>query len=235
MNRLRRGAEREKAASQVRHLAGLLINAQEAERSRVARELHDGLSQNLALQAVELELLGQAPPATPAELTQHLRELSARTKKLSTEVHQISHDLHPAKLTQLGLTAAISELCHVGASAHRIPIAFHHNAVPRSLPEGVALCLYRIAQESIRNVVKHSGATSATVELRMVEKGIQLSVADDGKGFVFDAEGPTQGLGLVSMRERARLLQGEIRIESQPGHGARVEVWVPLERLEAEG
>jgi PAS domain S-box-containing protein len=211
----------------LRDLSGRLIDAQEQERARVARELHDGLSQDLALQAVELELMGQRPPAA-AEITSRMQELSAQMKKLFTEVHRISHDLHPAKLTQLGLTAAIAELCHAGLAVHQIPISFDHNGIPRSLPLGVALCLYRVAQECIQNAVKHSGAKQVGVELMTVDNEIHLSVADDGSGFDVESKGATRALGLVSMRERVRLVQGQIRIESKPGKGTRVTVRIPV-------
>jgi PAS domain S-box-containing protein len=220
--------ERRRSEAALHDLSGRLINAQEQERARVARELHDGLSQDLALQAVELELMGQRPPAEAAEITRRLQELSAQMKKLSTGVHRIAHDLHPAKLTQLGLTAAIAELCQAGFSVHRIPIAFEHNDIPRSLPLGVALCLYRVAQECIQNLVKHSGAKQAEVELRMVENEIHLRVTDDGRGFDVESKQTTSALGLVSMRERVRLVQGRISVHSHPGKGTRVEVWAPL-------
>ena len=180
------------------------------------------------MQAVQLDLMAQRPPATAAEFASRLQELSAQMKRLSTEVHRISHDLHPAKLTQLGLAAAIAELCHAGLSAHQIPITFHHTGFPRSLPLGVALCLYRVAQESMPNVVKHSGAENPGVELTQVNNEIQLSVADDGRGFDLESNRDTHILGLVSMRERVRAVHGQIRIESKPGEGTRIEARVPF-------
>jgi PAS domain S-box-containing protein len=220
--------QRKRAEEAMLDLGGRLIAAQEAERARVARELHDGLSQNLALQAVELELLGQRPPTAAADITSRMQELSAQMKKLSTEVHRISHDLHPAKLTQLGLTAAVAELCHAGRPVHQVPMAFTHKDIPRSLPLDVALCLYRVAQESLQNVVRHSGAKQVVVELKKVQNEIHLSVADDGSGFDVESKRTSSALGLVSMRERVRLVHGRMRIESKPGKGTRVEVKVPV-------
>ena len=129
--------EQHRSEEAIHDLSARLIAAQEEERARLARELHDGLSQSLALQAVQLDLMAQRPPPTAAEFASRMQELSAQMKSLSTEVHRISHDLHPAKLTQLGLAAAIAELCHAGLSVHQIPISFHHRGIPRSLPLGV--------------------------------------------------------------------------------------------------
>ena len=220
--------ERTQAEAALSDLSGRLIDAQEAERARLARELHDSLSQDLALQAVELELIGQRPPTDAAEITSRMQELSAQMKKLSAEVHRISHDLHPAKLTQVGLTAAIAELCNAASSVHQIPTSFDHNAIPRSLRLGVALCLYRVAQESIQNAVKHSGATHLAVELNVEQNDIRLSVADNGSGFDVESQRGTKSLGLVSMRERVRLVRGHIRFESSPGQGTRVTVRLPV-------
>jgi signal transduction histidine kinase len=220
--------ERKQTEETLRNLSGRLIAAQEQERARLARELHDGLSQNLALQAVELELMGQRPPSTAAEITRRMQELSAQMKKLSSEVHRISHDLHPAKLTQLGLTAAIAELCHAGSSDHHLAISFDHDIIPRTLPPGVALCLYRVAQESIHNAVKHSAAKNVRIELAMGADEIRLGIADDGRGFDVESKQVTSALGLVSMRERVRLVHGQIGIESKLGEGTRISVDIPL-------
>jgi PAS domain S-box-containing protein len=220
--------ERTQAEAALSDLSGRLIDAQEAERARLARELHDGLSQDLALQAVELDVIGQRPPAAAVEITSRMRELSAQMKKLSAEVHRISHDLHPAKLTQLGLTSAIGELCNTTSSVHQIPTSFDHNIIPRSLPLAVALCLYRVAQESIRNAVKHSGAKRLGVELNLDQNEIRLCVADNGSGFEVESQRGSKSLGLISMRERVRLVRGFIRIESNVGQGTRVTVRIPV-------
>jgi signal transduction histidine kinase len=219
---------RQRSEQAVHDLSARLMSAQEAERARLARELHDGLSQNLALQAVQLELMAQRPPTAAAEFAARLLELAGQMKKLSTEVHRISHDLHPAKLTQLGLTAAIAELCQTGLLVHRIPISFRHSGIPRALPLGVALCLYRVAQESIQNIVKHSGAKQVEVDLHRVNNDIHLGIADDGRGFDTESKPNTQSLGLVSMRERVRAARGQIHIESKPGEGTRVTACLPV-------
>jgi PAS domain S-box-containing protein len=224
----RREAEQDLRDSQreLQMLTGRLLEAQETERRRIARELHDDLNQGLALLSVELDLLGQTPPESTPQLGERLHELSGRVKQLGSCVHALSHQLHPSKLEQLGLVAAIRGLCKELTHAHGLPIAFTHHQVPEAIPGDVALCLYRIVQEALGNVIKHSGARHAVVELTGRADGIGLRVVDDGTGFepLADAQG---GLGLVSMRERLRLVSGEITIDSRPAGGTRIDVRVP--------
>ena len=208
--------------------SGRLLHAQEAERARIAKELHDGLSQNLALFSVELDMFGQRLPDTAAQINARLGEFSRQTKGLSAEVHRIAHGLHPAKLTQLGLAVALNGFCREMEAAHGISVSFQTHEVPRELPEDVALCLYRVTQEAIHNVAKHSGARHAQVELAAVNDALALTITDDGKGFVMEAERTTGSLGLVSMHERVRLVGGEIAVKSQPAEGTCVEVRVPF-------
>jgi signal transduction histidine kinase/ligand-binding sensor domain-containing protein len=226
--RLRRAAERDKTADEMRDLAGRLITAQEEERTRLARELHDDLSQSLALLSVDLELFGQKPPSAPGQINTRMQELSSQVKELSSEVHRLSHELHPAKLEQLGLVAAVRGFCMELSTAHEMAIEFEPPALPRVLPKNVALCLYRITQEALQNVVKHSGATGAKVELMADEREIRLVVTDDGQGFDADLMQGGGSLGLVSMRERVRMVQGQLAVNSCPGEGTRIEVRVPI-------
>jgi signal transduction histidine kinase len=212
---------------ELRALAGRLLQAQETERRRIARELHDDLSQRLALLAVELDLLGQRPPDEVARLAVNVQELSAQVRELSSVVHDLSHNLHPAKLEQLGLVAGIRGLCKEQAQAHGLQVEFTPQPIP-PLPHDTALCLYRIVQEALRNVVKHSGARQARVELDKDADGVSLRIADDGAGFAPDGADCRGGLGLVSMRERLRLVGGTIAIDSKPSGGTRIAVHVPL-------
>ncbi|HVM51004.1 MAG TPA: PAS domain-containing protein [Candidatus Acidoferrum sp.] len=212
----------------LRNLSARLIQAQEEERARLAKELHDGVSQDLALLAVELDLLGQRPPEAAAQLKPRLQEFSLRTKSLLDEVHRLSRGLHPAKLEQLGLAAAMGAFCRELEAGGVIAVHFQARDVPRALPNDVALCLYRVAQEALWNVVKHSGARNATVALAAEAGAITLSVADQGKGFDARLAPPARSLGLISMRERIRLVHGEIGWESQSGQGSTVRVRVPL-------
>ena len=143
-----------KLAEEAAHnLSGRLIHAQEEEQTRLARELHDDLSQSLALLSVELEMFGQNPPAERRRSAGGWRIFSTQVKGLSSEVHRLSHELHPAKLDQLGLVAAVRGFCKEFALAHEMAIEFSDRSVPRTVPEDAALCLYRIAQEALHNVV----------------------------------------------------------------------------------
>jgi signal transduction histidine kinase len=200
---------------------------------RLARELHDDLSQSLALLAVELDIFGQKPPATGSEVGGRMREFSTQVKNLSSNVHRLSHELHPAKLEQLGLATAVRGFCQELGAAHKISIGFEQHEVPRVLPNDIALCLYRIVQESLQNVVKHSGASGAKVELTADENEIRLNISDSGCGFEMPMAG-SSSLGLVSMNERVRLVQGQISVHSRKSEGTRIEVRVPLERLAQE-
>jgi signal transduction histidine kinase len=209
-------------------LAGRLLLVQETERQRIARELHDDLNQGLALLSIELELLGQVPPETAIRLTERLNELSARVKQLSSAVHDLAHNLHPSKLDQLGLVASVRGLCKEYVQVHGMLVEFTDQQMPPSIPDDAALCLYRITQEALRNVIKHSGARHARVELNGGEDGVWLRIVDDGVGFDLQARDGKEGLGLVSMRERLHLVGGAIFIVSRPSGGTRIDVHVPL-------
>jgi PAS domain S-box-containing protein len=226
----RRQAEEglKESQSELRVLTGRLLQAQETERRRIARELHDELNQSLALLSVELDLLGQKPSGSAAEAARRLQELSARVKQLSSAVHDLSHQLHPSKLEQLGLLAAVRSLCKELTQSHGLPIELTHHKVPEAIPEDTALCLYRIAQEALQNVLKHSGARHAALELTGSANTISLRIVDDGAGFDPTSVDGNGGLGLVSMRERLRLVHGGMVIDSRPSGGTRIEVHVPL-------
>ncbi len=218
---------RRQAEEAARSLSGRLIYAQEAERTRLARELHDDLNQGLSLLAVELDMFGQNPPAVRSEVGERMRHLSEQVKELSSSVHRLSHELHPAKLEQLGLVAAVRGLCRELGAARHIAIEFESHAVPRSLPDEIALCLYRTVQEGLQNVVKHSGSAAAKVELRSGENELCLIVSDQGCGFDSTMATVNGSLGLVSMRERVRLVRGQISIESHKGEGTQIKVQIP--------
>src|SRR5262249_47577565 len=195
---------------ELRALNGRLLQAQETERRRIARELHDDLNQSLSLLSVDLDLLGQKLPESAAQFRGRLEELLARVKELSSSVHALSHQLHPSKLEQLGLVAAVRGLCKELTQSHSLPIKFTHREVPEAIPEDMALCLYRIVQEALGNVLKHSGARHARVELSGSATAISLQIVDDGVGFDPKSADGKGGLGLISMRERLRPVSGEI-------------------------
>jgi signal transduction histidine kinase len=211
--------------------AGRLLQAQENESRRIARELHDDLGQGLALLTVQMDLLRQSPPEETGELEARMQELLAQIRHLSSSVHDLSHQLHPSKLEQLGLVAAIGGLCRELTHSHGLKIEFTHDELPAVSPD-TALCLYRIAQEGLRNAIKHSGARQAEVVLRRAADVISLWIVDHGRGFDPRQVQGKSGLGLVSMRERVRYLGGEIAIDSQPSGGTRLHVRVPLKDTE---
>jgi PAS domain S-box-containing protein len=218
-----------KVAEEAAHdLSGRLIHAQEEEQTRLARELHDDLSQSLALLSVELEMFGQGPSAERGQISARMQEFSAQVKRLSSEVHRLSHELHPAKLEQLGLVAAMRGFCKEFAVAHEMAIEFADRSVPRAVPEDTALCLYRITQEALHNVITHSGGTAARVELAMDGSELRLVVADDGVGFDPETIRVNGSLGLVSMAERARFVHGRLSIDSHVGKGTKIDVRVPI-------
>jgi signal transduction histidine kinase/ABC-type uncharacterized transport system substrate-binding protein len=233
----RKRAEQDLRASQVqlRGLTGRLLHAQEGESRRIARELHDDLGQGLALLTVEMELLRQKPPEQAGQLRARIEELVRQIRHLSSSVHELSHQLHPAKLEQLGLAAAIRSLCHELTHRHGLKIELAENQVPPAMPAEVALCLYRIAQEALANAVKHSAAQQVRVELSGAADFITLQIVDDGAGFDPGVIRGRGGLGLVSMRERVFSLGGEIGIESWPSSGTRVHVHIPLSARTSNG
>ncbi len=220
--------QRKQAEEAANHLSGRLIHAQEAERTRLARELHDDLNQNLALLAIELDILGQKPPATGSEVTKRMQELSVQVRNLSSSVHRLSHELHPVKLEQLGLVAALRGLCRELGAAHRVAIEFAPSAEPRLVPDDIALCVYRIVQEGLQNVINHSGSTTAKVELMSDEDELRLVVSDQGCGFDSTVVSDESSLGFVSMRERVRLVRGQVSVQSRKGEGTQIKVQVPL-------
>ncbi|MGE5361187.1 MAG: PAS domain S-box protein [Bacteroidales bacterium] len=218
-------SDRKAAEAAMRDLSGRLIDAQEAERSRVARELHDDFSQRLALLAVNLDLLRQTIPGASVETVQaSVNGLHVQVQALAKDVRRMSHDLHPARLTQLGLAAAVRGLCADVSGAHRLKIDCAIRDVPREVPPAVALCVYRVAQESLQNVIKHSGASAARVELTAADGELCLVVSDRGCGFDATAARRADSLGLANIRERVRLISGRLAIDSAPGRGTRIEL-----------
>ena len=218
----------QQSRQELRALAGRLIDAEEEERKRIARELHDDLSQKLALLAFDTGSLVLAPPPSANQTREKFRDLQTRVVQLSEDVRQISHRLHPSILEDLGLTAALRELCEEFSAREGIEVVFEQEAVPKALPVDVASCLYRVSQEALHNVIKHSRATRVHLKVSGSPEGIQLRIHDTGVGF--DSESASHGLGIVSMKERVLLVQGEFSIHSQPGQGTTVEIFVPLSK-----
>lgn len=215
-------------AHAVHELSRRLILAQEEERRRIARELHDHLNQQLALLAIDLQQLAMST-STSAALTARLDELWQRTNEISSEVHGLSHRLHPSKLEALGLVATIRGHCR-DISRQGVVAHFTEDRAPAGIPADVSLCLFRILEEALGNVVRHSHAREAFVTLEEVDRDIVLRIADDGQGFDDTVTPGQAGLGLVSMRERLRSVGGTLSIVSAPGKGALIEARVPRDR-----
>lgn len=229
--------ERKAAEEVLANLSGQLIRAREEECARIARELHDDLNQRMALVSVELEQLGQNAPHTPDQLRKQLQEIRKQTTEISREIHRMSYDLHPSKLVHLGLVAAVKSLCDELRASHGLKTKLIAEAVPSNLSQDVSLCLYRIVQECLNNVVRHSGVKEARLELRGTGDEVRIHVSDSGVGFDIESPRIKRGLGLLSMRERLRLVGGKILIESSPSRGTQIDARVSLKRasLEHEG
>jgi signal transduction histidine kinase len=214
--------ESKRAGELVHHLAGRLIASQESERRRIARELHDDLSQKIALLSIGIDqLAGEFSPAR-----EHLNELTYRARAIASDVRTISHELHPARLELVGLAPALRTLCLEMSRQTGVHVLFNGTPLPDSLDPEVSLSAYRIAQEALHNVARHSGARSADVQLTCHDDVLTLQISDSGKGFRL--EDHHAGLGLISMRERIAFMRGQLVIQTAPGRGTRIRVQVPL-------
>lgn len=221
--------KRTKLVQELHLLSGRLITAQEDERKRIARELHDDVTQLLALHSIELDQF--SPSAVSPEDRSRIRDLSAKASEIATEVHNIAHRLHPSKLNHLGLLPAVRELCRDVTLRHGLDVQVAEEGVPADLGSDLTLCLYRVIQESLANVLRHSGASHALVSLQRREREITLKIADDGRGFDPATVPASHGIGLFSMRERLRLVSGRMSVCSQPGAGTEVTVIVPVQAM----
>jgi PAS domain S-box-containing protein len=219
--------ERKLAEETLASLSGRLIQAQEAERSRIAREIHDDYQQRLAMLSIDLEDLGQYLEQD-SEGSDRLRELWDRAGELGADLHSLSHRLHSSTLDNLGLVAALRSLCAEFSDYHSIDVNFVEENVPRNIPREVALCLFRITQEALQNVKKHSCADSAEVRVEGLERKIHLSISDRGAGFDQGVASRQSGIGIRSMEERVRLVGGQFSVHSRPMEGAKIDVWVPI-------
>jgi PAS domain S-box-containing protein len=211
----------------LRYVNRKLILAQEDERRRIARDLHDHLSQQLALLAIDLQQISVSPPKSPEALRDALQEAWGRTAEIASDVHAISHRLHPSKMEALGLVATIRAHCR-DVSRQSLSVHFSEKNVPAGISPDVSLGLFRVLEEALTNVARHSGAREAHVTLDF-DRDVVLRVSDTGKGFKRTSK-LTSGLGLVSMRERVEALGGKLSIASRPGHGTVVEARVPPPR-----
>ena len=214
----------------IRDLAARLLKAQDTERARIARELHDDISQQLAVLEIDLEQLHGAVEGGSEDLA---GEVLIRAQRVARSVHDLSHRLHPAKLRLIGLVSALKALQRETSRSEMV-ITFAHDNVPSPLPPDTTLSLFRIAQEAVQNALKYSNARAVSVQLSGTPHELALTILDDGIGFDVEAAW-NRGLGLLSMRERAEAIGGSLEIRSEPGAGTRLDVTVPLEGAERAG
>jgi signal transduction histidine kinase len=216
-------AELRSSRQRIRDLGGRLLNAQEAERSRIARELHDDISQQMALLSIDLDLLRNSVAEEAGEMAS---EALTRVNRIASSVHDLSHRLHPAKLRLIGLVSALQGLQQEFPPSN-MALSVTHENVPAHLPADLTLCLFRVVQEALQNAFKYSKAQHLRVHLNGGSERLVLTVSDDGVGFDVDAAWG-KGLGLISMVERLEAIGGRLEIRSAPGAGTRLEASVPL-------
>jgi signal transduction histidine kinase len=213
---------------QIRGLLGRLIDVQEAERRRISRELHDDLNQKIATLSIGISRLKRRLPLTDEELVEELDELREHTNRLTNEIRRLSHQLHPAVLEHLGLVTALESYIGGFKDEEQIDVSLIAELGGARVPFQTSICIYRVAIEALRNVSRHSGATSATISLKRINGLLELQVSDSGKGFDVEKLHKEGGLGLVSIEERLRLLQGTCEINSSPQKGTTLVARVPL-------
>jgi PAS domain S-box-containing protein len=201
-----------------------LIEAQELERLRISRELHDDIAQRVALLAIELQQLQEEP----SEARGRIAELQKQTAEIAADIQSLSHELHSSKLQFLGLAATTKSFCQEFETQQKVEIDFRTDDLPIALPPDISLCFFRVLQESLRNAAKHSSARHFEVRLWGTSREIHLTVSDSGVGFDNEAAKTSRGLGLVSMEERLKMLNGTFSIESRPDHGTTIHARVPF-------
>jgi len=221
-------SERKRSEEKLQALRSRLTRAQEEERARIARDLHDDTGQRLALLSIDLEQLKQFSVKSQSALTPQLDSLVRIASEITSDVHNVSRRLHPSQVELLGLVRALSNFCKDFASRNSMEIRFLHPDLASTPSPDVALCLFRVAQEAIRNVHKHSGVREATVELTELSGALHLRVSDSGAGFDPASLDAAPGIGLLSMEERLRSMGGELAVQSTLGGGTTVEACIPL-------
>jgi PAS domain S-box-containing protein len=212
-------------------LAGMsrkLIEAQDQERTRIARELHDDINQRLALLTVELRQLRELLPAWAFDLRTGVDELEKQTDEISSAVQNLSRDLHSSKLESLGIVEAMRDFCLQFGAKYTVQVFFVHEGISLRVPPDISLCLFRVLQESLRNALKHSGVSRFDVSLHILCNEIRFVVRDAGVGFDPELTRSAKGLGLISMRERVNLVKGTFSIKSKLHGGTEINVCVPV-------
>lgn len=209
-------------------VSGQLIEAQEKERARIARDLHDDICQRLAVLSMEIDQANRSVSESPASAKKSLEEIGHHCSEIASDLQSLSHQLHSSMLDCLGIVTAIRAFCQELSKQHDLNIEFRDSDVPKDLPKDVSLCLFRIAQEALHNAVKYSETNQFSVALCAAGEEVQLVVRDAGAGFDVEETKKSRGLGLVSMQERVNLVHGRFSVESKPGQGTRVFAAVPF-------
>jgi PAS domain S-box-containing protein len=225
----RKRAEHElrRNSEQIRELAGRLITAQEEERRRISRELHDDIVQKVASLAIRVSLIKQRAPALTDSLAVELGSLQRRVSELADDIRQLSHQLHPAVLEHVGLIVALKSFTAEFSRLEGIEVKLIGPEENDRIPKDIAFCAYRVVQESLRNVAKHSGAKTAEVVLWVAGNDLHLSIKDEGRGFDVETA-RSRGLGMVSVEERVRLCQGSVKVTSKLNCGTTLTARIPL-------
>lgn len=219
--------ERKLGEAALANVKGRLIEAQEQERSRIARELHDDIGQRLALLAVELQQLREDSPKSSG-ISGRIDELWKQTSGIATDIQSLSHELHSAKLEFLGIVPAMRGFCREFGAQQKVEIAFTSRDLPSPLSPDISLCLFRVLQEALHNSARHSGVQRFEVQLWGRSDEIHLTVKDSGAGFDTQTAKTRRGLGLISMEERLKLVNGTFSVESQTQRGTTIHARVPL-------
>ena len=210
------------------HLSRKLMEAHEAERARISRDLHDDFGQRMAALTMGLESVRSVIASSMPDVARQIRGLYDHAVAVATDLQALSHRLHSPRLDYLGLEEATASFCSDLTAQHRVEVVFAASRIPKDIPKDIALCIFRILEEAVNNAVKHAGVDRVTVALRGSARDISLEVADAGVGFDPEAAIRGRGLGLLSMRERLSLVKGEISFDSRPNAGTTVRVRVPL-------
>jgi PAS domain S-box-containing protein len=212
----------------IKFAQGALLAGQEAEGKRIARELHDSVSQDLCCLILDMAQFQRELPGSLGKVSDRINSQKEKLMEVAEAVDSVCRQLHPSVLERIGLNQALAHLCTEFNNRKGLHIRFSHGEIPAALPAASALCLYRVAQEALRNIVRHANARYATVLISAAQGGLHLSIEDDGVGFDPKTVGAKARLGLVSMQERVRLVGGSLTIHSEPGNGTRIDLRVPL-------
>jgi PAS domain S-box-containing protein len=220
--------ERKLAEEALNSISGRLIEAQEQERARIARELHDDFSQRIALLAIELDMLKRDIPDLNGDTLNRMEDLREHAVEMGSDIQALSHELHSSALDHLGIVVAMRGFCQEFGQKQKLKIDFKSTDLPSPVSPDVALCLYRVLQEALHNAAKHSRASKFNVQFLGMPGEIRLTVSDDGVGFDVEAVNKGRGLGLISMRERVKLVKGTFSIVSKLNDGTEIDVRIPV-------